>query len=152
SLIIGYSDHVTVDNSMLTLTSAWMLGANILEKHFTLDKTLTGNDHYHAMDPQDIVNFKKNINFLQKLLEMDEPNYLPSEEISRQNARRSMIAARDILPDEVLDNSNIIFKRPGTGISPIFWEDIMKGKARTMGLLKKDEIIKWENISFVKKE
>jgi len=128
---------------MLTLTSAWMLGANILEKHFTLDKSLTGNDHYH---------FKKNINFLQKLLEMDEPNYLPSEEISRQNARRSMIAARDILPDEILDNSNIIFKRPGTGISPIFWEDIMKGKAKTMQLIKKDEIIKWENISFVKKE
>ena len=59
---IGFSDHVAPDDTMMTLAAAYMLGAKIIEKHFTLDKALPGNDHYHAGDPKDfqkaIANFK----------------------------------------------------------------------------------------------
>lgn len=60
--IVGFSDHVAPDETMMTLAAAYMLGAEVIEKHFTLDKTLPGNDHYHAGEPEDfkkaIANFK----------------------------------------------------------------------------------------------
>ena len=55
---VGFSDHVAPDDTMMTLATAYLLGAEVIEKHFTLDKTLPGNDHYHAGDPED---FKKAI-------------------------------------------------------------------------------------------
>ena len=65
--IIGYSDH-TLPGDMRILELAWMMGAEILEKHFTHDKTLPGNDHYHAMDKQDLAKFIKNVERVEILL------------------------------------------------------------------------------------
>ena len=64
---IGYSDHTKPDDNMLVLITAYNYGADIIEKHFTLDKTLKGNDHYHAMDPHDVRKFKEHVRFINKL-------------------------------------------------------------------------------------
>ena len=56
--LIGYSDHTLPDESMLSLTAAFLCGAVIIEKHFTFNKLLPGNDHYHAMDKEDLTKFK----------------------------------------------------------------------------------------------
>lgn len=66
-LRIGFSDHVAPDDSMLTLATAYLVGAEVIEKHFTLDKTLEGNDHYHAGDPNDFKKAIDNFKWIQTL-------------------------------------------------------------------------------------
>ena len=147
-ITIGYSDHVPPDDSLLTLTTASLLGAKIIEKHFTLNKNLEGNDHYHAFDPEDIRNFRKKIRFIEKLISKDEINYLKGEESARLNARRSLVARSEIEKGELLTNDNIIIKRPGSGISPIYWESIIKNRGKSKRIIKKDEIIQWTDLTF----
>ncbi|MDY7029045.1 MAG: N-acetylneuraminate synthase family protein, partial [Spirochaetota bacterium] len=66
--MIGYSDHTVPDADMTCLTTAWLIGAKVIEKHFTFDKTLPGNDHYHAMDADDMKILLKKINQIKALL------------------------------------------------------------------------------------
>lgn len=123
-LIIGYSDH-TMPKNMKTLMTATMLGARLIEKHFTHDKTLPGNDHYHAMDRDDLINFNKQLDDLVELYGTDAVTNLESESISRVNARRSIVSARAIKKGEILDDMNLTFKRPGNGIPVDQWDDVV---------------------------
>ena len=115
---IGYSDHTRPDENMMVLTTAFNYGAGILEKHFTLNKNLKGNDHYHAMDPSDVVKFKDNIKFITKINGMKNKQPLICESSARREARRSVVTIRDIKKGEKITMADLTFKRPGTGISP----------------------------------
>jgi len=115
---IGYSDHTKPDKNMAVLTTAYSYGAAIIEKHFTLDKTLPGNDHYHAMDPDDVIKFKWNVHFLSKINGKKNKQPLICESSSRRQARRSIVAANDINKGDVIAAEDLTFKRPGTGIYP----------------------------------
>jgi N-acetylneuraminate synthase len=115
---IGYSDHTKPDKNMAVLTTAYNYGATILEKHFTLDKTLQGNDHYHAMDSDDVIKFKWNVHFLSKINGMKNKQPLICESSSRRQARRSIVAANDIAKGKSITSDDLTFKRPGTGIYP----------------------------------
>ena len=126
---IGYSDH-SLPKDMKTLETAVMLGAVILEKHFTHDKNLKGNDHYHAMDKEDLKTFNKNLNGLFELLGEYEKHSLPSELPARQNARRSLVAKRDIPLRKKIDSEDITWKRPGYGICPSKIESVLGRKTR----------------------
>src|SRR5215212_7379523 len=89
-LVIGYSDHTVPDEAMTALTASYLLGARVIEKHFTHDKSLPGNDHYHAMNSGDLSFFLENVRRLEQMIgsgESKEP--IQTEEISRLNARRS---------------------------------------------------------------
>ena len=66
--IIGYSDHTLPNKQMDTLTTAYLLGAKVLEKHFTLDKTKKGNDHYHSMDYSDLLKFTKKLKLINTII------------------------------------------------------------------------------------
>lgn len=136
---IGYSDHTLPDSSMLVLTTAVLLGAKVIEKHFTLDKTLPGNDHYHAMDPHDLKVFIHNLSFIQEISGQMEKKPLESEMPARMYARRSIVAKRDIPKDTIISEDLIEFKRPGTGVSPNLVNRVIGKKAKKM--LLKDEII-----------
>ena len=107
------------------LTTAYNYGAGIIEKHFTLDKSLQGNDHYHAMDPDDVMVFKLNVNFLSKLNGMKNKQPLICESPARRQARRSIVAFRDIKKGEKITADDLTFKRPGTGISPSKINDVL---------------------------
>ena len=122
---IGYSDHTKPDDKMLILTTAYLYGANIIEKHFTLDKTLTGNDHYHAMDVEDVKTFNENIELINKIKGKKVKQPLVCEFSSRKEARRSIVASKDIKKGEKITKDNITFKRPGTGISPSKVDEII---------------------------
>ena len=122
---IGYSDHTKPDDKMLILTTAYLYGANIIEKHFTLDKTLTGNDHYHAMDVEDVKTFNENIELINKIKGKKVKQPLVCESLSRKEARRSIVASKDIKKGEEITKDNITFKRPGTGISPSKVDEII---------------------------
>jgi len=139
---IGYSDH-TLPKDMKTLETAVMLGAVILEKHFTHDKTLRGNDHYHAMDKEDLKTFNKNLNSLFELLGEYEKHALPSELPARQNARRSLVAKRDIPLGGKIGSADITWKRPGCGISPREIESVLGRKARKN--ISTDSLLAWSD-------
>lgn len=117
-LYIGYSDHTKPDACFDVIKTAYLLGAQVVEKHFTLDKTLKGNDHYHAMDDNDAQKILQGIEFIDKLLGNADLKCLDTELIARQNARRSLVACVDIPEGTKITKEMLTFKRPGTGISP----------------------------------
>ena len=113
---IGFSDHVAPDKTMMTLATAYLLGAEVIEKHFTLDKTLPGNDHYHAGDPEDFKKAIDNFKFIDKVLGNSEKTVLECEMIPRREARRSLVLTRSMKKGEIIKETDIMAKRPGTGI------------------------------------
>ena len=142
--VVGYSDHTLPDPQMLVLTAAYLKGALVIEKHFTHDKNLPGNDHYHAMDVEDLRQFKRNIEKLIKLRGAKVKVPLPSEEISRKNARRSIVLKRLVETGKILEVNDLTYKRPGTGISPEFWDQVIGCK--TLKSLSEDQILEWTDI------
>ncbi len=140
-IYIGYSDHVPPSKfDMPALEVAVSMGSVVIEKHFTHDKKLPGNDHYHAMDETDLKNFKeklKNYNLLlgNKFIDLSD------QEEARLHARRSIFSKGEIKKGDIIKESSIIAKRPGHGISPIHWEKIIGKKSNK--LIKDDTLIKW---------
>lgn len=143
-LYIGYSDHTKPDNCYDVIKTAYLLGAKIIEKHFTLDKTLKGNDHYHAMDANDAKDILKNIDFVDRLLGNSELKCLDTELIARKNARRSIVAAVNIKKGTKITREMFTFKRPGIGISPSEIDKIV-GMYANKDILA-DEILLWEHL------
>lgn len=115
---IGYSDHTKPTDDCDVIKTAYNLGAQLVEKHFTLDKTLKGNDHYHAMDPKDAVAILRAIDRMDMLRGNGALSCLSTEGAARANARRSIVANCDIKAGVVITEEMLTFKRPGTGISP----------------------------------
>ena len=142
--LIGYSDHTPPDKTMLVLTASALLGAKVIEKHFTLDKTLPGNDHYHAMDYEDLKKFIDNLILMDTILEKNEKP-LEVELDAIKYARRSIVAAADLPKGTKISFGNLAVKRPGTGISPKSIDEII-GKITNRDI-KEDEIIHREYLS-----
>ena len=129
------------DASMMTLSAAYMLGAEIIEKHFTLDKTLKGNDHYHAGEPEDFKKAIANFRWIDMVLGSGEKTVLDCEQVPRREARRSLVLTRDMQPGEMITERDIMAKRPGTGISPKY-TDIVVGRRITVNAAE-DTILTW---------
>jgi N-acetylneuraminate synthase len=139
---IGYSDHTLPDETMTILTTAYLLGAEIIEKHFTLDKTLPGNDHYHAGDPEDFSKAVHNFELVNVIRGQSEKTVLPCEIVPRREARRSLVLTRDMKQGEIIKETDLMAKRPGTGISPSY-QDIVIGRPVKMDL-SEDTVLTWE--------
>ena len=138
--MIGYSDH-TLPKDMKVCEMATMLGSVIIEKHFTHDKTLPGNDHYHAMDKEDLKLFRENLKRTFEILGNFKVQALPDEELARQNARRSLVAFRDIKKGQIITKEDLTFKRPAHGISPKFIDEVVGAKASCD--IVEDSVMKW---------
>jgi sialic acid synthase SpsE len=138
--IIGYSDH-TLPQDMKVCEMATMLGSVIIEKHFTHDKTLPGNDHYHAMDKEDLKLFKNNLKRNFEILGGFKVEALEDEAPARKNARRSLVALRAIPKGKTIEKEDLTFKRPANGISPKFIDEVI-GKIASKDI-KNDDILKW---------
>ena len=136
----GYSDH-TPPSDMETLKIANLLGAVVLEKHFTHDKTLPGNDHYHAMDKEDLKTFAAKIERTHTLLGSLNKFPLESENISRDNARRSLVASGPIAKGEKISKKHLTWKRPASGISPKHLDGVI-GKIAIEDIAE-DTILEW---------
>ena len=143
-LKVGYSDHVAPDENMMTLATAYMLGAEVIEKHFTLDKTLPGNDHYHAGDPDDFKKAIANFRWMDMVLGCSEKTVFDCEVVSRKEARRSLVLTRDMKKGETIGKEDVMPKRPGTGISPEYM-DIIAGRTVRRDL-QEDTILTWDMI------
>lgn len=143
-LKVGFSDHVAPDATMMTLAVAYMLGAEVIEKHFTLDKTLPGNDHYHAGEPEDFIKAISNFKWIDTVLGSGDKTVLECEQIPRREARRSLVLTRAMKAGETLSKEDIIPKRPGTGISPKYTDIIIGRKVKCD--LDEDTILTWDMI------
>lgn len=143
-LTVGFSDHVAPDSGMLTLAAAYMLGAKVIEKHFTLDKTLPGNDHYHAGDPDDFRKAIEAFRWIETVLGSPEKTVLPCEEIPRREARRSLVLTRNVKQGELIAAADLMAKRPGTGIPPRF-ADIVAGR-KAQRDLEEDTVLTWDMV------
>ncbi len=141
---IGYSDHTKPDDNMTTLILADIKGAKIIEKHFTNNKLKKGNDHYHSMDKYDLKIFFKNLKKIRSLLGKKTKHPIKTEYISRKNARRSIVLDKSLNKGEILTEKKILTKRPGWGISPMYWNKVL-GK-RINKSLSKDHIIQWKDL------
>jgi len=142
-LVIGYSDHTVPTENMDVLVTATLLGATILEKHFTHDKKLPGNDHYHAMDENDLRILKKNLKNVRISFGSFSKN-LKGEESARLHARRSLVASKGLKKGDVLTECCLVAKRPGNGISPMFWDQVM-GQELIKDVLE-DVAIQWSDM------
>jgi N-acetylneuraminate synthase len=116
-----------------------------LEKHFTHDTSLPGNDHDHAMTIDDVRSFRKEIARISPLLGERAKQPIPSEEIARHNARRSIVVARDLPAGHHINENDITYKRPGTGISPLSWDDVI-GMV-TNRALAADDVLQWSDLA-----
>lgn len=139
---IGYSDHTKPERNFDVLKTAYNLGAQVIEKHFTLDKTLTGNDHYHAMDEQDAAGIIAAINYLERIRGNYEIACLESERIARVNARRSLVSNCNIAKGTVITEAMITFKRPASGIGADAYDRLIGTTANVD--IAEDTVLQWE--------
>jgi len=124
---IGYSDHtlgIEVD------IAAVAMGASCIEKHFTLDKTMDGPDHKASLGPEELKSMVSAIRNIEKALGSSEKKPSPSETVNIDVARKSIVASQSIKKGDKLSSKNITTKRPGTGISPMKWDEIIGTHAK----------------------
>ena len=119
---VGYSDHT---NGIEVPIAAVALGAEVIEKHFTLDKTLPGPDHKASLEPQELKAMVDAIRNIESALGDGKKKVTDSERPNIIVARKSIVAARAIKAGEVYTEENVTVKRPGNGISPMKWDDVL---------------------------
>jgi N,N'-diacetyllegionaminate synthase len=119
---VGYSDHtlgIEVD------IAAVAMGASIIEKHFTLDKAMEGPDHKASLEPEELKAMVSAIRNIEKALGRNEKILSPSEEVNINIVRKSIVANQNIKKGDLLTDKNIAAKRPGGGISPMQWDEVI---------------------------
>ncbi|NLX40883.1 MAG: N-acetylneuraminate synthase [Bacteroidales bacterium] len=119
---VGYSDHT---EGIEVPIAAVAMGAEIIEKHFTLDKTLSGPDHIASLEPHELKAMVDAIRNIEIALGSDEKIVTISERKNIAIARKSIVAAKDIKAGEQFTEENLTVKRPGTGISPMRWDEVI---------------------------
>ncbi len=123
---IGYSDHT---KGIEVPIAAVALGATVIEKHFTLDRTMPGPDHKASLEPAELKQMVSSIRHIESALGDGHKKVSDSERKNIAIARKSIIAACYIKQGEILTEENLTVKRPGTGISPMRWEEVLGTKA-----------------------
>ncbi len=124
---VGYSDHT---QGIEVPIAAVAMGAEVIEKHFTLDKTLPGPDHKASLEPQELKAMVDAIRNIEQALGDGHKHVSDSERPNIIVARKSIVAARDIKQGEILTEDNITVKRPGNGVSPMLWDEVIGTAAK----------------------
>lgn len=119
---VGYSDHTA---GFEVAIAAVAMGAAVIEKHFTLDRALPGPDHKASLEPQELKAMVAAIRNIEQALGDGIKRLTPSEVRNRPVARKSLVASRPIAAGERFTPNNLAAKRPGTGLSPMRWDDVI---------------------------
>lgn len=123
---VGYSDHTL---GIEVPIAAAALGAEIIEKHFTLDKNLPGPDHRASLEPAELAEMVKAVRHIEEAVGTREKRVTDSERPNIEVARKSIVAARPIAKGEIFTGENLTVKRPGNGISPMEWDNVIGRRA-----------------------
>jgi len=143
-LLIGLSDHTRPDENMIIPSIAVALGARVIEKHFTLDRNMTGSGHSFCTEAKDFKKMVQNIRLTEVVLGEEEIKVYKAEEKAFVNARRSLVADREIKKGEKITSDLVGIKRPAGGLCASLIDKII-GKTALRDI-KKDERIKLEDI------
>ena len=135
-LRFGYSDHT---QGFEVAIAAVALGAVVIEKHFTLDRKLPGPDHKASLEPDELIEFTRSIRNIEAAMGDGIKKPTDTEEITKQIVRKSIVALREIRSGEKFTDSNVGTKRPGTGISPMLWDQVIGRESKRNYL--EDEMI-----------
>ncbi len=141
---VGWSDHVIPNDSVVVPTVAVAMGATVIEKHFTIDRSRKGNDHFHSVDEVLMRRLVENVRIARQSLGQYLKQPVEVEAPARANARRSIAAKRDIKQGEVLNEENLTLLRPGTGIHPMFLEQLYGLCAKRD--IKALHLLEWKDI------
>jgi len=133
---VGYSDHT---QGIEIAVAAVALGASVIEKHFTIDRGLTGPDHKASLEPSELHAMVGAIRNIEMALGNGVKQLTSSEAYNRPIARKSIVASRPIKAGEILTVENLTTKRPGTGVSPMEWDKVVGSRA--VQSFKADELI-----------
>lgn len=123
---VGYSDHTL---GIEVAIAAVALGATMIEKHFTLDRSLPGPDHKASLEPGELKAMVSAIRNIEQALGDGIKRPSPSEMKNKAVARRSLVAACAIRAGDIFSEANLTAKRPGTGLSPMRWDEVLGRKA-----------------------
>lgn len=141
--VLGYSDHTLPEETGLACPVAVALGARVIEKHFTLDRTLSEDDHYHSVDPRGLERLVAACR--EAAIMTPPPDEIRScERSAQENARRSVVAARDLAAGALLRERDLDFKRPGTGLAPSRVDELL-GR-RLVRSLNQDDLVRLEDL------
>jgi len=141
--IIGFSDHsLGIEASI----GAAAKGVKIIEKHFTLDKTMEGPDHKASLNPEELIRWVKSIRNIEKALGSSKKDPTKNELEIAKIARKSIVSLKNLEGGEIITEKNVGIKRPGTGIPPTKFYDIINKKMRIKKSIPKDTVINWEDI------
>ncbi len=135
-LPVGYSDHT---QGIAVPIAAAALGAQVIEKHFTLDRTMEGPDHRASLEPDELAEMVASIRVVEQALGSAEKRPTAAEIENARAARKSITAAHDIHRGEHFSDDNLTTKRPGTGVSPMLWDDVV-GKTAPRDFVKDEAI------------
>ena len=125
---VGYSDHT---KGIEVPIAAVALGATVIEKHFTLDRNMEGPDHKASLEPDELKAMVSAIRNIEKAVGGDGTKHVSdSEKKNIAIARKSIVAACEIKTGEVFTEKNLTVKRPGNGVSPMRWEEVVGTKAK----------------------
>jgi N,N'-diacetyllegionaminate synthase len=124
---IGYSDHT---KGVEVPTASVALGAKVIEKHFTLDNSMEGPDHRASLEPEELKNMVDSIRNVENALGDGIKKPSKSEAKNKDIARKSIVAAKEIKQGEIFTKNNLTIKRPGNGINPMQWPNILGKKAK----------------------
>ena len=133
---VGYSDHTM---GIEVSIAAVAMGAEIIEKHFTLDRTMEGPDHKASLEPDELKEMVCAIRHLEAAFGDGIKKVSKSEKENIKIARKSIVAKTDILKGDILTEANITVKRPGNGINPMKWHEVLGTKA--IHDFKEDQLI-----------
>ncbi|WP_076750694.1 N-acetylneuraminate synthase family protein [Desulfatitalea tepidiphila] len=139
--LVGFSDHTV---GTIAATGAVVMGANWIEKHFTLDKSLPGPDHWFSADPAEFKQLVTSVRTMERSLGHSKLGLASSESKNRESFRLSCVAAEDLREGHVLCDADVLFRRPGTGLAPA-WLPMLSGR-RINRNIEKGEIIKMEDL------
>ncbi len=142
--IIGLSDHVEPEPNMVVPAIGVSLGAKVIEKHYTLDRTLTGSGHAFSVDPVCLKKMIENIRMTETVLGTSELSVREVEKKARESARFTVVAAKDLTKGQLLKEGDLTIKRPGMGILPKDIDRIV-GK-RLLKDISVDQHLSWDDI------
>lgn len=141
-LPVGYSGH---EQGLGPSVAAVALGACVVERHLTLDRTLPGTDHQASLEPSDFARMAQMIRDVEKAMQINDKQVFPSEVAAARKLRKSIVFLRDLPKGHVLSEDDITVKSPGNGVSPIYW-DCLVGAVLKRGV-GKEEMLTWEMVT-----
>ena len=141
-LPVGYSGH---ERGLGPSLAASALGACLIERHFTLDRNLPGTDHQASLEPTDFGRMAEMVREVERAMQVTNKQVFPSEVASAKKLRKSIIYGRDLPAGHVLTEKDLMIKCPGTGVSPIYWDEVVGAvlKAR----VRFEQPMTWEHVT-----